>query len=263
MINLIFFLISFLACTIGAICGIGGGVIVKPVLDAFAALSVTTISFLSGCTVLAMTFYSVAMSTYRKESVIDLRISTPLAIGAVVGGSLGKIFFNLIASLLNNQNSLGAVQEILLFFLTFATMIYTLNMDKIKTYETTNIYGCSAIGLLLGILSSFLGIGGGPINLVVLYFFFSMSTKVAAQNSLYIILFSQFSSVFQSIVTKTVPEFALPLFAGMVACGIFGGIVGRKINYRIDDKAVNKLFIMVMVVIMFINIYNTYQYIWQ
>ncbi len=43
----------------GAICGIGGGVIIKPTLDAFGVLSVSTISFLSGCTVLAMTCYSV------------------------------------------------------------------------------------------------------------------------------------------------------------------------------------------------------------
>ena len=46
------------------------------------------------------------------------------------------------------------------------------------------------MSITLGILSSFLGIGGGPINLVVLFFFFSMDTKTAAQNSLYTILFS-------------------------------------------------------------------------
>ena len=33
-----------------------------------------------------------------------------------------------------------------------------------------------SIGLLLGIMSSFLGIGGGPINLAVLFFFFGMET---------------------------------------------------------------------------------------
>lgn len=29
----VFFLVSFLASIVGAICGIGGGVIIKPVLD--------------------------------------------------------------------------------------------------------------------------------------------------------------------------------------------------------------------------------------
>ena len=35
MVELVFILVSFCASVIGAICGIGGGVIIKPVLDAF------------------------------------------------------------------------------------------------------------------------------------------------------------------------------------------------------------------------------------
>ena len=52
--SMVAFLVSFLASTAGAICGIGGGVIIKPVLDLFQMASVSTISFLSGCTVLSM-----------------------------------------------------------------------------------------------------------------------------------------------------------------------------------------------------------------
>ena len=59
MVLLLIFLICFSASVIGAICGIGGGVIIKPVLDAFGIMDVATISFLSGCTVLSMTTYSV------------------------------------------------------------------------------------------------------------------------------------------------------------------------------------------------------------
>ena len=116
------------------------------------------------------------------------------------------------------------------------------------------------IGFLLGIMSSFLGIGGGPINLVVLFFFFSMSTKVAAQNSLYIILFSQATSFLQTLITRTVPDVSLLLLLGMVAAGLLGGIAGRSIYKKIDDNVVNKLFIALMAVIILINIYNTVKY---
>ena len=40
---LIFLLVSLLASTAGAICGIGGGVIIKPVLDLFHLAPVATI----------------------------------------------------------------------------------------------------------------------------------------------------------------------------------------------------------------------------
>ena len=140
----------------------------------------------------------------------------------------------------------GGVQAGCLTIIT----IYTLCLHcKQSEYQNTPGEGdraCVIIGITLGIMSSFLGIGGGPINLVVLYYFFSMSTKVAAQNSLYIILISQITSVTTTLFTKTVPEFEWLWLVLMVAGGIGGGAVGRKINKKIDDKHVEILFIGLM-----------------
>ena len=58
--------IAFGASIVGAICGIGGGVIIKPLLDAFGIASVAEISFLSGCTVLSMSCYSVVKALAAK-----------------------------------------------------------------------------------------------------------------------------------------------------------------------------------------------------
>lgn len=93
---------------------------------------------------------------------------------------------------------------------------------------------------------------------MVLYYFFSMSTKVAAQNSLYIILISQITSVTTTLFTKTVPEFEWLWLVLMVAGGIGGGAVGRKINKKIDDKHVEILFIGLMFTIIGISCYNTW-----
>ena len=41
----IIFAVCLCASTIGGICGIGGGVIIKPVLDALGLMSVSAISF--------------------------------------------------------------------------------------------------------------------------------------------------------------------------------------------------------------------------
>ena len=54
MIFLLVFAVCFCSCIVGAICGIGGGVMIKPALDALGIMDVATISFLSGCTVLSM-----------------------------------------------------------------------------------------------------------------------------------------------------------------------------------------------------------------
>ena len=258
--ELIFISVAFLASVIGALCGIGGGVIIKPVLDAFGLYSVTTISFMSGCIVLSMTAYSVIKANLAKESVIQKGVSTWLGIGAAAGGLLGKQLFDVVKAMFENSDTVGAVQAVALFLITLGTAIYTINKDKVNTLQIKNPLGCILIGLSLGVMSSFLGIGGGPINLVVLYYFFSMETKVAAQNSLYIILFSQLVSLLFTVVSGTVPEFPVVLFVCMVCCGILGGVVGRKINKKIDSKTVSKLFLGLMIVIMGICLWNCYRF---
>ena len=184
MIYAVFFLVCFLASAAGAVCGMGGGVIIKPVLDAFGILDVGAISFLSGCTVLSMTAYSVWKNKAVRSGEEHL---FPLAAGAAAGGLAGRWLFSFAAALSPDRNRVGAVQAACLLLLTAGTLAYTLYKDRIHTRHVKTLAGCVLIGMLLGIFSSFLGIGGGPINLVVLFFFFSMSTKEAAQSSLYII----------------------------------------------------------------------------
>ena len=132
---------------------------------------------------------------------------------------------------------MGAVQGGCLALVTLGTLVYTIYKEKIKTYHVENKAVCLVIGGVLGLMSSFLGIGGRPINLVVLFFFFSMDTKTAAQNSLYIILFSQFASLLTTLITRSVPSFPFVALVLMVAGGIGGGAVGRSINRKMDNKA--------------------------
>lgn len=258
---ILFCMISFGASIAGAICGIGGGVIIKPTLDAFGFLSVSTISFLSGCTVLAMSCYSVFKGKISGESLIDMRTGTPLAIGAAIGGVIGKSMFQVLSGIFADKDMVGAVQAGGLLVITLGTLIYTLMKHKIKTLHVTSLAACIVIGLVLGILSSFLGIGGGPINLVVLFYFFSMETKNAAQNSLYIILFSQLTSLVNTLATRAVPDFSIWLLMLMVIGGILGGMSGRSINKKIKPHVVDKLFVLLMVVIIFVSIYNIFQFI--
>lgn len=257
---LLFFAVSFLASIAGAICGIGGGVIIKPVLDLCGLASVSTISFLSGCTVLSMSCYSVGRNMLSADNRVEFKTGTALAIGAAFGGVVGKQMFSVIKAMFENQNRVGAVQAACLAVITLGTFLYTIWKAKIKTHKITNLAFCLVIGLVLGLCSSFLGIGGGPINLVVLFFFFSMDTKTAAQYSLYIILFSQITSIVTTLLTNSVPEFEVMALVLMVAGGIGGGIVGRVFNKRMDNKAVDKLFLGLMVVIICISVYNTFKY---
>lgn len=260
MLGILFFIICFLASVIGAICGIGGGVIIKPLLDTFGIYDVATISFLSGCTVLSMTTYSVLKSKVGGKSQVENGTVIPLGIGAALGGLLGKALFSYIKSASGNPDMVGLVQAVCLMTVTFGTLIYTLLKKRIKTLQVDSFLVKAVIGTVLGVMSSFLGIGGGPINLVVLFFFFSMGTKEAAENSLYIIFFSQVASLISTMVTSSVPEFEILILILMMFGGIMGGICGRAVNKKMQDGTVDRLFIGLMIAMILINIYNIYQF---
>ncbi len=259
-ITLIFFLVSLLASTAGAICGIGGGVIIKPVLDLLHLETVAAISFLSGCTVLSMSCYSVGRAMLAGERRVSLSTGTPLALGAAAGGLLGSQLFSAVKAMFDNPNTVGSVQAVCLAIVTAGTLAYTLNKERIRTLRVENKAACVVIGLFLGCMSSFLGIGGGPINLVVLYFFFSMDTKTAAANSLYIIFFGQLFSLFTALAARTVPPFRPSVLVLMVAGGIGGGIIGRMLNKKMDNRLVERLFIALMAVIIAISLFNSVRY---
>lgn len=253
-------LIAFGASVVGAVCGIGGGVIIKPLLDALGIAGVAEISFLSGCTVLSMSCYSVMKALAAKESLVKFQTGTPLAIGAAIGGILGKNLFSILRSMAAQPERVGGYQAVCLAIVTAATLVYILNKKHIRTLQVMNPLVCIAVGLTLGVMSSFLGIGGGPINLVVLYFFFSMETKVAAQNSLYIILISQVTSLLTSIVSASVPQFHMSWLVLMVLGGIGGGMVGRKVNKKLNTAMVDKLFAGLSLVIICISCYNAWRF---
>ena len=256
--GIIIFAICLAASTIGGICGIGGGVIIKPVLDALHIMSVSSISFLSGLSVLSMSV--VSMIKQRKSHLVELRTGSLLALGAVLGGIAGNAIFQQLKAMTQDQ-LVGMVQAIVLAIITILNLVYSAFLrSRLPSYQVHNPVATVLLGLLMGVLSAFLGIGGGPINLAILYFAFSMDTKKAAANSLYIIMFSQASSFLTSCIQRTIPEFELIYLVLMVAAGILGGMLGSKINKRISAATTDKLFAGLLLVIVFICFYNAWRF---
>lgn len=253
---LIFILIGLLACTVGSLCGIGGGIIIKPILDLSGLMPVETASFLSGCTVLAMTAFSVGRTFLEGNRMIDMSRGTPLAIGAGAGGVAGQFLFSQIAKAVPRTDVLGMVQAAILFFVTLGTLIYTLFEHKVSTLSIERKSVCGLVGLGLGMISSFLGIGGGPINLLVLHYFFSMERKKAALNSLYIILFSQLCSLVVVLLNGSAIGGALPYLPAMIGSGIAGGLIGSTLHRRLSARWVSVMYRCLICVILAICVWN-------
>ena len=217
-------------------------------------MSVTTLSFLSGLTVLAMAVVNVWKN--RKSKAIDLKRSLPLGIGAAIGGVLGKQLFQSLKAAVGSDQLVGLAQSIVLAILVVGTLLYVRNKSRIITRSIQCPWLCALVGAALGVLSSFLGIGGGPMNLAVLYYFFSMDTKQAAINSILVILLSQLASLGMTLCSGTVPPFDWAMLIAMAAAGIMGGFLSAKLQSKLPAKKVDVLFTLLLIVILFICAFN-------
>lgn len=250
------FIVCFLASLLGPLCGIGGGVIIKPVVDAMGVMGIDTVSFLSSVSVLVMSLSTLAQNAFARSSSINSRSLMPIAIGSAVGGVAGKIAFNQMISALPNADLVGAAQAAVLIVLSVLVLVYTLNKDRIGGVELRGSAPQALAGFFAGACWSFLGIGGGPFNLAILVFFFSMESKTAAQASLFIIAFSQTASLIYTLASGSVPDFSLVVLVGMSLMAVMGSVVGRGLSKRMDSATIDRLYVLALLLIIVISLYN-------
>ena len=256
--QIIIALTVLIATVLGSLSGIGGGVIIKPVMYDISGLNSSQISFLSGTTVLTMTIVSLLRSR-GGEVKIDRR-GTFLAIGAAFGGLAGKSIFSWLVSYFPDQGQVSLVQNIIMVILTVLVFFYVLFKARIRQLDITNRIFALFAGLFLGLMSSFLGIGGGPINIMILSYFFSMDTKTCALNSLYIIFFSQTVSLISNIVMRDIPSFDILMLLMMMVCAVAGATAGRALSRKLDEHKIDVMFLCMLVLITGISVYNCFKY---
>ena len=109
LLQVLTYIITFFACMIGTVSGMGGGIIIKPVLDATGHMSVAAVTFLSGVTVIMMTIWTLGKTIVLRESVLSARNTTLLAISAAVGGLFGKQAYSMTVALFPTPNMAGGI----------------------------------------------------------------------------------------------------------------------------------------------------------
>lgn len=101
MTYLIYFLIAIGATTVGSLTGLGGGVIIKPLLDILGDYNASTIGILSSITVFSMAVVSLGKQMLAKTK-IPFDTAVPLAIGSVAGGQVGQRLLSQVTAGLPN-----------------------------------------------------------------------------------------------------------------------------------------------------------------
>lgn len=124
MIGVIYFLVIVVANTIGAISGMGGGILIKPLLDFIGVHSVVEISFYSSVAVFTMSIVSTGRHLISGKKINWSSIAW-MSGGAIIGWFLGNEFFEILLISFNNENVVQLIQIILTVLMLIFSYMYT------------------------------------------------------------------------------------------------------------------------------------------
>lgn len=251
---ILYMLIIFFSNTIGAISGMGGGVIIKPILDALSSDSLVAINFYSSFAVFIMSIVSTIKST-RKSVKVSWKETIYLSIGSLIGGKFGDLIFMYLKNKYQNEGMLNLIQIIIVVISLITALVFS---KKSNFVFNKNIYSSLFVisGIFLGTLSTFLGIGGGPINVALLIFLFNFDVKKATAYSIVSIFFSQLMKLISSSSILKTSIVNLSILPWIAIAAILGGYIGSTISTKISDKSVLTLYKTIVVFVIGLNIFN-------
>ena len=256
---IIYSIIVLCATMIGAITGLGGGIIIKPAFDFVGIDTTSMISVYSTVAVFTMCLVSIYKRS-KQGFHVHKQIALGLAFGSIIGGKIGdEIFLQAVDSW--GSQAVSATQSVILFLLIGGIILFTINKERIRTLEVTNLVAIVTIGLIVGIISVYLGIGGGPLNIALLVYFFSMKAKDAAAYSILMIFFAQIIKMgtvirdFEKYNNVSLLILAIAIFA------VLGGWIGTKIQSKLTHEAVEKLYLGLMGILVLMTAFNVFKFI--
>ena len=217
--------LGFAAGILGSMIGLGGGVIVVPVLT-FLGFPPTVAA--SNSLFAALSNAIASTISYSKQKRIVYSLGLKLGLLSIPGTVLGALFSTDVAP---------DVFKILFGFVLIASAAYIFLRKKIESKEKTiskqmMIFAIGA-SFFAGVISSFFGIGGGIIFVPLMIVGMGMAMKKAAPTSQMILLFASFSGVVVHSLLGH-PDF---LQAGLLAVGsFFGGLVGARLSIDIKER---------------------------
>ena len=229
---LILVIIGFGSGIIGSLIGVGGGIVMTPVLT-YMGFSPAVIASSSLIAVFATSISSTL--TYIRRKYINYRLGLQLALPAIPGSIIGGFLSNFIS-----------LEHFKIYFAVLLTSVglYILFKNKIinKTLGRTPkplfyfiiIFGTFGAGLI----SSFFGIGGGIIFVPILVIIYKFKMINASPTAQFTLLISTITGLLTHILLEH-PDYSYGIALALGA--FFGAQLGSRSIHLINENILNKL----------------------
>jgi len=230
--------LGFAAGVLGSMIGLGGGIIVVPILT-FFGFSPTLAA--SNSLFAAFTNSVASTISYSRQKRIEYGLGIKLGLLSIPGTVLGAYI---------SSDVTPEIFKILFGFVLIASAVYIFSRKKIESSEKnfSKQMMVFAIGasFFAGIISAFFGIGGGIIFVPLMVVGMGMAMKKAAPTSQLILLFVSLSGV----TVHTILGHSDFLQAGLLGAGSFaGGLVGARLSIDINERFLQILVSVVIIAV--------------
>jgi uncharacterized membrane protein YfcA len=239
MMLFIFLFIGFLAGILSGVFGIGGGVLIVPLLilvglSPAEAMGTSLMALLPPVGIFGVLVYS-------RERLVNFKAGLVIALGLFLTISLGAYLANSVL----DASSLRVAYGIFLFYVSYRFLgpfcCKSLDVEREDVpVEGNSILGYFLVGGLAGVLSGMFGIGGGAVIIPCLTAFFHYSPKRAAGTSLMVLLPPVGCLGAWVYYTKgNIPlDKAWPVVLGL----LIGTLFGANISMQLPENLVKKMF---------------------
>ncbi len=233
--------------------GVGGGFLMTPLL--FFIGIPPAVAVATEANQIVASSFSGALAHFRKKSV-DFKMGVVLLSGGLLGAAFGVVVFNYLKSLgqvdllvrLCYVVFLGIIGG-LMFIESLRAMRRSKKATSVKRahqrgwvhrlpfktwFRTSGLYISVIppflVGILVGILSAIMGVGGGFIMVPAMIYLLGMPTKVVVGTSLFQIIFvTAFTTLLHATTNYTVDIVLAVLL-------LVGGVIGAQIGTQIGAK---------------------------
>ncbi|GGE85464.1 sulfite exporter TauE/SafE family protein [Priestia taiwanensis] len=253
-------IIAIFAGIIGAVLGLGGGIIITPALT---LLFDVDINYAIGASIISVIATSSGSAVaYIKERITNIRISMFLEIATTVGAVTGALIAGFIApdylyiifgllllysaiAMLKKKNTEGIDVEPhpLATKLNLNSSYYDKAIQQHIPYNVTNVYGGFSVMYGAGILSGLLGIGSGSFKVMAMDMFMKLPLKVSSATSNFMMGVTATASASVYFLRGDIdPKIAAPVAIGV----LIGAAIGARIMQRLKSKTTRMLFIPIL-----------------
>ena len=268
MINSIWILaaVGLFAGIIGAIFGIGGGMLVTPIMTIALGLD---IKYAIGASVISVIATSSGASiAYLKDDMLNLRVSMFLEIATTVGAILGAILTGILAPqiiyilfglllifsswnmLIKMRAGSKDIKKVSPDNLSEKLKLNSSYYDKASArqvdYQVSNVPGGFTMMFGAGLASGLLGIGSGAFKVIAMDAIMKMPLKPSSATSNLMMGVTAAASATVYFFNGSIkPEIAAPLALGILT----GATLGSRLMEHLEAKLLRKIFIPILFLI--------------